>query len=331
MGAKSMCTLVRTPDTSILIDPGAAIMQPGFPLPPDKKWQLLQQAQEAINRAAGQAEHIIISHYHYDHFDPYSPIYYGKTLWIKDPNRWINLSQWERSRQFLRNLAGRELETTSPRQKEFPDPLDELELAKNKDFGPYQQRREELLRKWRRRFRKLAAHWSTHPWVEPPQLSDTAIHYADGSGFVSGNTRVRFTAPLFHGIEYASTGWVISTVIEHGGTKLIHTSDLGGPVIEDYARWIIREKPHILILDGPATYLLGYILNKTNLRRCIDNAVWIIRECAPHVMIYDHHLTRDARYRERTCEVWNISKGVMTAAEYLGSRPVVLEGMDDRS
>jgi predicted metallo-beta-lactamase superfamily hydrolase len=33
----------------------------------------------------------------------------------------------------------------------------------------------------------------------------------------------------------------------------IYTSHLQGPGIEDYAQWIIKENPDILILDGPPT------------------------------------------------------------------------------
>jgi predicted metallo-beta-lactamase superfamily hydrolase len=52
-------------------------------------------------------------------------------------------------------------------------------------------------------------------------------------------------------------GWVFSTVIEHGGQKLIHSSDLNGPIIEDYPEWTIRENPDLLVLDGPMTYMRG--------------------------------------------------------------------------
>ena len=52
LGAKSTCTLVRTPDISILIDPGAAIMQPGFPASLEKKIYWLEKARKAIKRAS---------------------------------------------------------------------------------------------------------------------------------------------------------------------------------------------------------------------------------------------------------------------------------------
>lgn len=57
-----------------------------------------------------------------------------------------------------------------------------------------------------------------------------------------------------------------------GGT-LLYTSDLQGSSIEDYTSWIIRENPDILILDGSVSYLLGYMLNKINLKRAVGNLI----------------------------------------------------------
>lgn len=65
-------------------------------------------------------------------------------------------------------------------------------------------------------------------------------------------------------------------MIEHGGQKLIHSSDLNGPIIEDYPEWIIRENPDLLVLDGPMTYMRGYLLTETTLgasdRECRENS-----------------------------------------------------------
>jgi len=170
--------------------------------------------------------------------------------------------------------------------------------------------------------------WNTLKRIPELSLDGCAVRFVDGKTLRFGRTEVRFTPPLFHGIEYARVGWVISTIISCGGEKLIHTSDLEGPIIEDYADWIIRENPTILILDGPSTYLIPYMLNLINLRRTIENACRIIRETGAEVIIYDHHLPRDRRFRERVREVYQTArkeeKRVLTAAEYLGKRPVVL-------
>ena len=117
-------------------------------------------------------------------------------------------------------------------------------------------------------------------------------------------------------------------VIEHAGEKLIHSSDLDGPIIEDYADWIVRENPDVLILDGPMTYMFGYTLTRTTLNRTIENAVRILKESNVDLVIYDHHLPREPKFKEFTSDVWNMGKrkriGVFTAAEYLGKKPACL-------
>lgn len=67
MGAKSSCLLIETPDVKILVDPGAAEMQPSYPLSNLWKKRLRRKALEAIKEAAQKAEIVFISHYHYDH------------------------------------------------------------------------------------------------------------------------------------------------------------------------------------------------------------------------------------------------------------------------
>jgi predicted metallo-beta-lactamase superfamily hydrolase len=152
--------------------------------------------------------------------------------------------------------------------------------------------------------------------------------FPEGKEFYFGATRLRFTKPLFHGIEFSRVGWVFATIVERKNEKLIHSSDLNGPIIEDYAEWIIKENPDILILDGPMTYMLGYTLNLINFKRTLDNAIRIIKEADVKLIIYDHHLPREPRFRERTKEVWSLAKklnkNIITAAEFLGKKPIVL-------
>ena len=282
MGAKSSCLLIETPDVKILVDPGAAEMQPSYPLSNLWKKRLRRKALEAIKEAAQKAEIVFISHYHYDHHTLPSEakeLYRGKKLWIKDPNLWINRSQWGRARLFLSQLYEiierkplEEVVLQPPERIEFEDPLDGLPLARGKGFGDYQTRKNELLVKGRAWFRQLSNLWSSSLWI--PQ--STAILFADGKNFEIGATRIRFISPVFHGNEYDRLGWVVAMVLECKGRKILYTSDLQGPIIEDYASWIIKEDPHLLILDGPATYLLGYMLNQINLQRAISNMCSIL-------------------------------------------------------
>ncbi|MFW6144932.1 MAG: hypothetical protein ACOC55_05115, partial [Candidatus Natronoplasma sp.] len=109
LGAKSMCVKVKTSDTSMVVDPAAAVMQKSYPLSTERKYTLLDEARREIEKACEGAEHAFISHYHYDHhFLPgtqgidFEKVFSGKEIWMKDPNRWINPSQWKRSRKFIR-------------------------------------------------------------------------------------------------------------------------------------------------------------------------------------------------------------------------------------
>ena len=48
--------------------------------------------------------------------------------------------------------------------------------------------------------------------------------------------------------------------------KDIHTLEIDVTLIEDCAQWIFKENPDILILDGPPTYLFGYMVNRFSLQ-----------------------------------------------------------------
>jgi predicted metallo-beta-lactamase superfamily hydrolase len=341
MGAKSSCVFVRTPDASILIDPGAAEMQPSFPMPASEKARLCLMALRRIRRFAGMADCVVISHYHYDHHIlPESPeelrgLYAGKTLLVKDPNRYINASQWSRARLLFEGLyrgcAGKGLKELSaePEAGGYPNPMEGLPEASALDYGPYRERKAELLRRGMKWFEGLSGLWSRSPWIPPLELEGLEVRFADGASFDIGGTRLRFSRPFFHGVEFDRVGWVISVVVERSGIKVVHSSDLQGPTIEDYASWIIEADPDLLFLDGPPTYMLGYALNRINLERAIENAVRILSDSRAETIVYDHHLLRDRLYERRVGRVYEagrrLGKGVLTAAELFGLRPAVLE------
>jgi len=343
MGAKSMCVKIETSDTSIIVDPAAAVMQKSFPMKMEQKYALLDEARGKIEKASKGVEHLFISHYHYDHHFlqdtsgiDFSSVYSNKEIWVKDPNRWINPSQWKRARKFLQALldtyeSERDLDEfkMEPGEEEYLDPLKELPLLQEIDEGDYEERREELHEKWRKKFFRRTEMWNTEKHVEEPLNN---LHYADGKTIKIGSTTIRFTEPLFHGIEYSKTGWVVAMIVEKGPDKFLYTSDIQGPTIEDYAEWIIHENPDFLIMDGPATYLLGYMLNNFNLNRSVKNALRIIEECEFETMLYDHHITRESDFREKTEKIWKtaeVSEGeVLTYKEYLEDEKPLAEEMN---
>ncbi len=326
MGVKSYSLLVRTSHGEVFIDPGAAALQPGFPLPSIVKRELRVKAIHEIAGLLREAEYVVITHYHHDHFlypsdrglgNPY--IYRGKTLYIKDPNKYINKSQWGRSRVFLSELlrlAGSSLEEhlTEPLINDFPDPVEELEYAHRRNYGDYAPRRRELLMEGRKWFESLKETWSNGAWIrEPLRLGDgTSIFFADEKELLIGSIRLRFTEPLFHGVEYDRTGWVASLWLEARNYKLFISSDLMGPIIEDYAYMIIDNKPDIVFMDGPPVYLFPYMMNRINLNRAIENIKLII-DSQPLLIVYDHHLLRSPKWRMFAGEVLDYAskKGVL--------------------
>ncbi len=160
------------------------------------------------------------------------------------------------------------------------------------------------------------------------------VLFPEGRRFRFGETVIEFSKPMFHGKENSRLGWVFMTTVREKKV-LLHSSDLNGPIIESYAEEIKRISPDFIILDGPPTYLLGYNLSKKNLERAIKNVIDIIKKTSFEVLIWDHHLPREPRFRERTKEVWNLAKelkkNVMTASEYeFGKKPVVERFLKER-
>ncbi len=331
LGAKSSCVYVETDDISVLIDPGVAHMQPSFPATYEQKHAWYLEAKRRIRRYARKAQVIVISHYHWDHFSREVELYTGKTIFAKNPNEYINDEQRRRALDFFSSLwkeHGRTLELRKPRKKKFDDVADRLRSV-CLDFGDYQKRREELLLKGKKWFEKRAEKWAKFRVIPEADFGTTRVVYPEGKEYSFGNTKLKFVGPLFHGIEYSRVGWIFLTRIEHEGEVFVHSSDVSGPIIEDYADLIVELDPTYLVLDGPPTYMFGYMLNRINLNRAVENATRIVREADFEWMIYDHHLPREAKFRERTKKVWQeaerLGKKVLTGAEHVGKTPVILE------
>ncbi len=89
---------------------------------------------------------------------------------------------------------------------------------------------------------------------------------------------------------------------------------------------IIDVDPNILLLDDPPTYLIPYMFNLINFRRTQENIKWIIRDTKNlELIIHDHHLTRDEKFRERTTDIYEYADKhdvkIFDVANYLGLKP----------
>ena len=256
-GTRSMCTFVKTRDVKILIDPGVALGPSRYGLPPHSiEIQRLHEHWQAIVKYAMQADVLVITHYHYDHYNPNEnlEIYRGKTVFIKHPTVNINYSQKRRAKFFLEQIKG----------------------------------------------------------------MPTRLEYSDGSHFTFGRTEIKFSQAVFHGTN-AKLGYVTEVLIDDG-YRFIHTSDVEGPSIAKQAEFILQNKPNLVILDGPLSYMLGYRYSHKSLQLAVENMTKIVGMDSLETLVVDHHFLRDLKWRERIASVFEAAehngKKVLTAAEY---------------
>jgi len=340
LGAKCSSVLVTTPDVSILVDPGAAGLQPGFPLSSEEKALLREKAYERMLRYGDSSDVVIITHYHYDHhihpsrLEEMAGLFKGKILLVKDPNQWINKSQRKRAFIFLSKLSGMLGECVSLENMLFPskfimkeDLFEEYpkttaiwQKAEGKKLAVYQAKK-----RW---FNKIVESWRRNMWIGDFKAGDTEVMLADGKKFVFGSTKINFSNPMFHGQFLDNIGWVLGFTVEHNDDRFLFTSDLQGPIIEEYADWIIQSKPDLIVADGPPLYTYGFMIGKEDVKRVIKNMQTVIREAKPLEIIWDHHMCRGL-FRSKLKNVYSLAKEmevkICTAAEHIGRKPLIEE------
>ncbi|PIU62852.1 hypothetical protein COS83_01775 [archaeon CG07_land_8_20_14_0_80_38_8] len=149
------------------------------------------------------------------------------------------------------------------------------------------------------------------------------FHFIDGNAFNFGGVKIKFSPPLWHGVERSSYSYVIMATINEGKEKLLYSSDIMGPILKENADYIIKENADFLILCGPPTHLLGYDLPELHLTMINKNLERIFKECKKtKTIIYDHYILRDKDYL-KYYKPWaamakKYKKKLMTAAEYAG-------------
>ena len=148
--------------------------------------------------------------------------------------------------------------------------------------------------------------------------------FSDNSKHKINDTEINFSPPFFHGPENVRLGYVIMTTIKDKEKTLLHASDVQGPITEDATDYIIKQKPDLLIMDGPPTIFLGWKLSKKNLEDAMENFKKIIKKIDCEIIL-DHHLLRDIKYKEKFPVAYKKDKKVKTFAEYLGKENNTLE------
>jgi len=97
LGVRSMATAVEHSGEKIIIDPSAALGPRRYGLPPHELEELaLRLALKRIDRELQDADYVIFTHYHWDHYRPEADLE-GKVVYMKDPENYINASQRKRA------------------------------------------------------------------------------------------------------------------------------------------------------------------------------------------------------------------------------------------
>jgi len=152
------------------------------------------------------------------------------------------------------------------------------------------------------------------------------LSYADGKVFEFGETKLRFSEPVFHGSENSQLGWLIMVTVEHEDEKLLYTSDVQGPMYDATLRVILAQNPQMIIVGGPPTYL-GGLVNQEDVQQGIQN-LGRLTEKVP-LTVLDHHLLRDGKWRQLSQPIFDsASKAghrVVTVAEFLKRQNNLLE------
>jgi len=155
---------------------------------------------------------------------------------------------------------------------------------------------------------------------------------ADGAHFEFGKTTVQMSEPVPHGEETSGLGWLLMTTITSEDTKIMHASDVQGPMSRRTTNAILKQKPDLLLLGGPPFYLEKVKVDPRAIQKGVENAVKIARNVP--TVIFEHHALRSENWIEEIEPIRQAGRdtnhSIVTAAEYLGLKSNTLESMRQR-
>lgn len=133
LGTRSVATLIKIKGLRVLIDPGVSLGPKRYGLPPHElELKAYHNQWSKVVSEAKKADVLIISHYHYDHYNPFEhlEIYKNKTVFVKNPARDVNQSQKKRAKEFLELIEG------MPKKLEYADGSDFKIKGADLSFSP---------------------------------------------------------------------------------------------------------------------------------------------------------------------------------------------------
>jgi predicted metallo-beta-lactamase superfamily hydrolase len=150
---------------------------------------------------------------------------------------------------------------------------------------------------------------------------------ADGQTFVFGETKVRFSEPVFHGPENSEMGWVLMVTVSFEGERFLFAPDVQGPMSTRTLEIILQENPQLLMMGGPPLYLAPSRVSESQIDASLANLDRIVQQIS-HVIL-DHHILRDEEWQQKMVgtlyETYRSGSTLQTAAEYAGEKNCFLE------
>lgn len=147
------------------------------------------------------------------------------------------------------------------------------------------------------------------------------LEAAEGKVHDFGDVTVKISPPLAHGADGSGFGFVVATTVDDG-VRFVHASDVQGPLSAVATAYLLRERPQLLYLSGPPTYL-EFQIGRAEIERGVDNLLRIVEATGCRV-IMDHHALRDRDRGQRLARLHATGR-VVSAAGHLGRPETLLE------
>jgi len=152
------------------------------------------------------------------------------------------------------------------------------------------------------------------------------LEYADGKVFEFGDTKIRFSEPVFHGPADSELGWLLMTTVEYENERVLFASDVQGPMHTPALTTILEQNPNVILIGGPPTYLAG-LVKEEHIQQGMQNLEKIVHSVPTTIL--EHHLLREENWWMPAQPVFEsafkVGHEVFTAAEILKKENILLE------
>src|SRR5262245_29544143 len=181
-----------------------------------------------------------------------------------------------------------------------------------------------LVKDPRRMIQGLQARRATELWKTLQGAARVAV--ADGFRERTMDVTLEVSPPLPHGLEATALGYVLALTVSDVAERerFVFASDVQGPLSPVAAAYLERQRPTLLYLSGPPSYL-EHAVGAAVIDRAVDHLLRIIAATRCRVIL-DHHALREVRWRERLGRLLETGR-VTTAAGHIGVAETPLEAV----